>query len=67
MAIEEVTNGKRRHVSDEWLDTTQTDYVEVTHILIDAGLVSESEAHADGEGISANQAPAFRPALPLPR
>jgi hypothetical protein len=45
--LEEVTSGKRRDVSADWLDRTQTEYIEVTQLLIDAGLLTEDQARAD--------------------
>lgn len=45
--LEEVTQGKRRNVSADWLDRTQIEYAEVTQLLIDAGLLTEDQARAD--------------------
>jgi len=45
--LEEVARGKRTDVSADWLDRTQTEYSEVTQLLIDAGLLTEAEARAD--------------------
>jgi hypothetical protein len=45
--LEEVTKGKRTDVSGDWLDRTQSEYGEVTQLLIDAGLLTEAQARAD--------------------
>jgi hypothetical protein len=45
--LEEVTNGKRTDVSADWLDRAQSEYAEVTQLLIDAGLLTEAQAKAD--------------------
>jgi hypothetical protein len=45
--LEEISNGERTDVSADWLDRTQSEYAEVTQLLIDAGLLTEAEAKAD--------------------
>lgn len=45
--LEEVTSGKRTDVSADWLDRAQSEYAEVTQLLIDVGLLTEAQANAD--------------------
>ena len=45
--LEEITNGKRTDVSADWLDRTQSEYAEITQILINAGLLTEAQTKAD--------------------
>ena len=45
--FEQVEDGKRTDVSDDWLDQTQDEYAQVTQLLIDAGVLTQAQARAD--------------------
>ena len=45
--LEETTNGERSDVTAEWLDKLQSEYAQISEILIEAGLLSEARARAD--------------------
>ena len=45
--FEEIRDGKRTDVSDDWLNQTQDEYAQVTQLLIDADLLTEEQARAD--------------------
>lgn len=45
--FEETTNGERSDVTAEWLDSVQSEYAEISQILIDCGIMTEAQAIAD--------------------
>lgn len=45
--LEEVIGDERTDVSADCLEKVQAEYIEVTQLLIDAGLLTEAQARAD--------------------
>jgi len=45
--LEETTNGERTDVTSDWLNRLQSDYSDVTQALIDAGVITTTQANSD--------------------
>ena len=50
--LEEVIGDTRTDVSEDWVDSVQTEYIEVTQLLIEAGLLTEAQARAEALAVS---------------